>query len=297
MKRQINEIKKMQLLAGLITESEYQESLMIENITLDPSKLSMLVKALSKHGGSRDDKESYREIAQLLSSNQLNKAAYAIRYLDTSPKEMVYDVIIDTYPELWNMLFDNEEGDYIALATPRKGLPESKSQVNENSSSKTLENLFKGYVYRDDLTAVLKKLNFQSTEEFEQAWEDAGLELDVFETDNNGNAIYIIWSDSYDVPGDAIEFVNNKFTKIIPDEYDGGESEIEEKVNEVYGFENDDLIYDNMVTMDIDQLISDMLKTVESDPSITLKDYLLKYDSSIDDDDDFDSQKAINAYK
>jgi hypothetical protein len=70
-------------------------------------------------------------------------------------------------------------------------------------------------------------------------------------------------------------------------------SEDKEKANEVYGFENDDLIYDNMVTMDIDQLISDMLKTVESDPSITLKDYLLKYDSSIDDDDDFDSEEEI----
>ena len=32
MKRQINEIKKMQLLAGLITESEYRESLMNENV-------------------------------------------------------------------------------------------------------------------------------------------------------------------------------------------------------------------------------------------------------------------------
>ena len=36
MKKQINEIKKMQLLAGLITESEYQESLMNEKF---PSKV------------------------------------------------------------------------------------------------------------------------------------------------------------------------------------------------------------------------------------------------------------------
>jgi hypothetical protein len=37
MKKQINEIKKMQLLAGLITESEYRESLMNEanNIPID----------------------------------------------------------------------------------------------------------------------------------------------------------------------------------------------------------------------------------------------------------------------
>jgi len=31
MKKQINEIKRMQLIAGLITESEYQESLINEN--------------------------------------------------------------------------------------------------------------------------------------------------------------------------------------------------------------------------------------------------------------------------
>jgi cobalamin biosynthesis protein CobT len=56
--------------------------------------------------------------------------------------------------------------------------------------------------------------------------------------------------------------------------------EAEEKVNEVNGLENDDLIYDNMVSMDIEQLVSNMLSTVESNPSITLKDYLLKYDYS-----------------
>ena len=63
----------------------------------------------------------------------------------------------------------------------------------------------------------------------------------------------------------------------------------EEKVNEVYGLENDDLIYDNMVTMDIEQLVSDMLSTVEKEPSSTLKDYVLKYDSSEDDNDDYDT--------
>ena len=123
MKKQLNEIKKMQRLAGLITESEYQESLMNEN---------------------------------------------------------------------------------------------------DNSKAETLKTLFNDYVERDTLNSVLKKLNFQSTEEFEKVWEDAGLEVDVFETDNKGNAIYTIWNDNYEAPGDAIEFINNKFNKIIPDElYDG----------------------------------------------------------------------------
>ena len=57
--------------------------------------------------------------------------------------------------------------------------------------------------------------------------------------------------------------------------------ETEEKVNERYGFENDDLISDNITTsMSIEELVKDMLSTAGSDPSITLKDYLLKYDSS-----------------
>jgi len=127
MKQSLNEeFRRMQKLAGIITETEYQKSVMNENITLDPIKLKLLVTALTKHGGSRDDKESYREIAKLLTSNQLAKAAETIQYLDTSPNEMVYDMINNTYPELWDILFDNEEGDYIALATPKQGLPETE---------------------------------------------------------------------------------------------------------------------------------------------------------------------------
>jgi hypothetical protein len=99
---------------------------------------------------------------------------------------------------------------------------ESLMNENDNSKAETLKTLFNDYVERDTLNSVLKKLNFQSTEEFEKVWEDAGLEVDVFSTDNKGNAIYTIWSDSYEAPGDAIEFINNKFDKIIPDElYDG----------------------------------------------------------------------------
>jgi hypothetical protein len=45
MKRQINEIKKMQRLAGLITESEYQESMMSKDTLSDDD----IVKKLSDH--------------------------------------------------------------------------------------------------------------------------------------------------------------------------------------------------------------------------------------------------------
>jgi ACT domain-containing protein len=120
------EFYKMQKLAGIITESQFQEKLE-ENNNLDSDKLNALTKALSRLGGSKEDKYDYREIIQLLSNNSLAKAAETIYLLDTSPNEMVYGAIKNTYPELWDMLFDNKEGDYIALATPKKGLNESFS--------------------------------------------------------------------------------------------------------------------------------------------------------------------------
>jgi hypothetical protein len=47
MKKQINEIKKMQRLAGLITESEYQESMMNEAKTFTSEEVKAI---LLKHG-------------------------------------------------------------------------------------------------------------------------------------------------------------------------------------------------------------------------------------------------------
>ena len=44
--------------------------------------------------------------------------------------------------------------------------------------------------------------------------------------------------------------------------------------------ENDDVIYDSLVDMDHEQLISNMISTAESNPSLTLIDYLKQYDSS-----------------
>jgi hypothetical protein len=44
--------------------------------------------------------------------------------------------------------------------------------------------------------------------------------------------------------------------------------------------ENDDIIYDALADMNHEQLISDMLSTAEGDPSLTLIDYLKKYDTS-----------------
>ena len=109
MKPILNEqLARMQKLAGIITEN------VNEAITLDPNKLKAFTMAVNAFGGSRGDKVDFLKIAKLLSSNQLAKAADAIQLVDTSPRELMYDIMMDTYPELWDMLFDNEEGVFAA---------------------------------------------------------------------------------------------------------------------------------------------------------------------------------------
>lgn len=44
--------------------------------------------------------------------------------------------------------------------------------------------------------------------------------------------------------------------------------------------QNDDMIYDHMLTVDHEYLVSDMISAAEGDPSLTLIDYLKKFDYS-----------------
>ena len=237
MKQNINEIKRMQLIAGLITESEYRESLTNEDLEsdlrgdlekvsgqgpiLDPVKLTELIRALKTHGGFIGDKQSYKEIANLLASNQLAKATNVIVNLDTSPKEFVYEMMEETYPELWNMLFSGDESGYIAADRPKRGLPEDlESDIRGDlekvsgmksgggiDKAKVLKALFSNderRVTRNQLDKILRQLDFQSAKEFENAWKNVGLELDI---DKPGEG-YTVWEDNYAGQGDYIEFVN-----------------------------------------------------------------------------------------
>jgi hypothetical protein len=140
MKPILNEqLARMQKLAGIITEN------VNEAITLDPNKLKAFTMAVNTFGGSRGDKADFLKIAKLLSSNQLAKAADAIQLVDTSPRELMYDIMMDTYPELWDMLFDNEEGDYIALATPKAGLPENEINIGQKNVIKQYLSKFRKF--------------------------------------------------------------------------------------------------------------------------------------------------------
>ena len=57
----------------------------------------------------------------------------------------------------------------------------------------------------------------------------------------------------------------------------------ENQVNETNGgLTNDDLIYDALLNIDHEQLVSDMLSTAKNNPSMTLIEYLNRYDFSND---------------
>ena len=141
MKKQLNEqFIRMQKLAGIITEN------LNEAITLDPNKLKAFTMAVNAFGGSRGDKTDFLKIAKLLSSNQLAKAADAINMLDTSPTEWIYERMMDIYPELWDILFDNEKGSYIALARPKADLPENISNMAKRNFPKEQNAVVNSYL-------------------------------------------------------------------------------------------------------------------------------------------------------
>ena len=82
---------------------------------------------------------------------------------------------------------------------------------------------------------------------------------------------------------------------ITENQYKGTLTEIEGDPDDYYGYNepidpndyadgnpSDAVIYDALLDIDHEQLVSDMLSTAESNPSITLVKYLDKYDSSND---------------
>jgi len=57
--------------------------------------------------------------------------------------------------------------------------------------------------------------------------------------------------------------------------------------------ENDDIIYDTLVGIRHEQLVSDMMAAAESDPSLTLIDFLRQYDSSGEMDELYEGEAKI----
>jgi hypothetical protein len=55
--------------------------------------------------------------------------------------------------------------------------------------------------------------------------------------------------------------------------------------------QNDELIYNILTNMDLEDLVSDMLDAAENNPSLTLEDFLNKYSDDEDDEDELDEGK------
>jgi hypothetical protein len=66
-----------------------------------------------------------------------------------------------------------------------------------------------------------------------------------------------------------------------PDDYYGYNEPVDPN-DYADGNPSDAMIYDTLMDMDHEQLISDMMSTAENNPSITLAEYLSKYDYSND---------------
>lgn len=123
---------------------------------IDPVKLNNLAAEIKQSGIGRSDKRDMIEIVKLLKNNELAKAAESIQLLDTSPNEFLYELMDEVYPELWDMLFDAGEGDYIALATPKADLPEA-------ISPEAIDRM-EGLVNQSDIKALTTAiLNIKST--------------------------------------------------------------------------------------------------------------------------------------
>ena len=171
MKKQINEIKKMQLLAGLITESEYREAMIQDSSDLKVKWTPEYYSAIKKYGDEAYDEKGLADGFTMKNGKKV--------------KEIV--------------------GYYV---------PEG----SDNSSNEEFDVI--GYIY--------------ST-----SGKDIETEYSEDDLDNAFNSVFI-------------------------------------KEN----LENDDIIYDTLVDMDHEQLVSNMLSTAENNPSLTLIDYLKKYNTS-----------------
>jgi hypothetical protein len=103
MKKPINEIKKMQRLAGLITESEYQES----QISEDRDK--KIISILRKWDAEPGDRLDYQTVANMIEVGRYTAAAKFITdELDTSISEMMMEIIEENDPELYKKMFGRD---------------------------------------------------------------------------------------------------------------------------------------------------------------------------------------------
>jgi hypothetical protein len=129
------EILRMQMLSGIITESEYTAKAKLKE-NKEINSLQNISDELKSHNLRKNDKRDVDEIADLIKNNELQKAALLIQNLDTGIKELILNDIQDIDEELLNTMFDFPS-DYLTTA---------KAKLKENKISKTKKLLNENFV-------------------------------------------------------------------------------------------------------------------------------------------------------
>jgi len=203
-----NEIKRMQLIAGLITESEYRKSQMdeAEIINFDD---------LKKHQATiRKEQDYLLDITKKLGvdnklvgdfNKSLNDLMAAI-FEKNKVNEM--DEAVSYYGDINNL--DKPESPEKEEAMAYLETPEGMNAVN------ILKNLVNSESFDlNELGRAIKKCDFKKTNHFRVAAKKAGLDLEGLGTlDNSGNGDFAVRNRNYKDKGYAVVFFNDKFERV-----------------------------------------------------------------------------------
>ena len=138
MKQNINEIKKMQRLAGLITESEYQESLLKEMD--DESALNLLISSIPHSDLYNTDYNTW-------------ESAMFISYEDLDDLDDI-SLSKEEYDKVHNDLKDNDLAYFVRNFTVQDG----EEQRHEEELEKDVEYFKTQYAVNDEQAKAMKYL-------------------------------------------------------------------------------------------------------------------------------------------
>jgi hypothetical protein len=202
MKQQINEFKRMQLIAGLITESEYRQSLSEEM-------------ELPKVG----DRFSYE-------GDEIQITGVDDKFVDakSTKKDKTYNFGLRSWKEGFkgSKLNEMDEavsyyGDINNLDKPESPEKEEAMAYLETPEGMNAVNILKNLVNSEsfdlnELGKAIKKCDFKKTNHFRVAAKKAGLDLEGLGTlDNSGNGDFAVRNRNYKDKGYAVVFFNDKF--------------------------------------------------------------------------------------
>jgi hypothetical protein len=205
MKQQINEFKRMQLIAGLITESEYRQSLSEEM-------------ELPKVG----DRFSYE-------GDEIQITGVDDKFVDakSTKKDKTYNFGLRSWKEGFkgSKLNEMDEavsyyGDINNLDKPESPEKEEAMAYLETPEGMNAVNILKNLVNSEsfdlnELGKAIKKCDFKKTNHFRVAAKKAGLDLEGLGTlDNSGNGDFAVRNRNYKDKGYAVVFFNDKFERV-----------------------------------------------------------------------------------